>query len=341
MKAGLEVHQQLATGKLFCACPADLSETVTRTVDPTAARHRRREPRDRRGRRVPSVRATSPTSTRRPRRAASSSSTRSRPHALDPAALDVALTMALLLDARPLDEVEVMRKIVVDGSNTSGFQRTALVAVDGHARRGRPVVHDSDDLPRGGRGTEGRRIEGRDPATDSTGSGFRSSRSPPAPRSVQRGRSPRSSPRNSGSSSAPTGRVRRGIGTIREDVNVSAEGGARVELKGVQELRKIHQYVDGEVGRQATLLAAREKLTAAKARVPDDPPADRSDVAPPRVGDRSACATPCARGASCSGSVSPVFGGPPLAPRDLPRAAGTRARRPGTSGRAPGTAPFG
>jgi len=75
-----------------------------------------------------------------------------------------------------------------------------------------------------------------------------------------------------------TRRVRRGIGTIREDVNVSAEGGHRVEVKGVQELRLIHEYVDREVARQKLLLELREALVRRGARVREEPPLDVTDL---------------------------------------------------------------
>jgi len=53
------------------------------------------------------------------------------PHDLNHEALETALLIALMLNSTPLDEIQVMRKIVIDGSNTTGFQRTALVAIGG------------------------------------------------------------------------------------------------------------------------------------------------------------------------------------------------------------------
>jgi len=57
-----------------------------------------------------------------------------------------------------------------------------------------------------------------------------------------------------------TGRVKRGIGTIRQDINVSIEGGARVEIKGVQELNTISRIIENEVERQKGLLEIKNKL---------------------------------------------------------------------------------
>lgn len=53
------------------------------------------------------------------------------PRGPDREALEVALQIGYLLNAKPVDEVHFMRKIVIDGSNVSGFQRTAIVAVNG------------------------------------------------------------------------------------------------------------------------------------------------------------------------------------------------------------------
>jgi glutamyl-tRNA(Gln) amidotransferase subunit E len=64
-----------------------------------------------------------------------------------------------------------------------------------------------------------------------------------------------------------TGRVKRGLGTIRQDVNISIRDGARVEIKGVQELDLIAEVVRREVQRQLSLLAIRDELTARNALV--------------------------------------------------------------------------
>jgi glutamyl-tRNA(Gln) amidotransferase subunit E len=271
VKAGLEVHQQLATGKLFCACPAELSETVVRTVerrlratggenhaiDPAAAFQASRN--------LTFEYEATPTS-------CLVELDEEPPHPLDPEALEVALTMALLLNARPLDEVEVMRKIVVDGSNTSGFQRTALVAVDGSLEvEGRrysiPSICLEEDAAR--KVSESKR--GIRYRLDRLGIPLIEIATGPE---ITSGEEARTVAEEIGMLLRATRRVRRGIGTIREDVNVSAEGGARVELKGVQDLRKIHLYVDGEVERQTVLLAVAVELGRRRAHVPADEIAD-------------------------------------------------------------------
>ena len=57
-----------------------------------------------------------------------------------------------------------------------------------------------------------------------------------------------------------TGKARRGIGTIRQDVNVSIEGGARVEIKGFQDVRNIDYLIENEVKRQKNLIELGERL---------------------------------------------------------------------------------
>jgi glutamyl-tRNA(Gln) amidotransferase subunit E len=271
VKAGLEVHQQLSTGKLFCACPSELSETVTRTVerrlratggenhaiDPAAAFQASRN--------LTYLYEATPTS-------CLVELDEEPPHPLDSAALDVALTMALLLGARPLDEVEVMRKIVVDGSNTSGFQRTALVAVDGKLEVGGrsysiPTICLEEDACR--RGAESK--AGVHFRLDRLGIPLVEIATGPE---IQSGEEARTVAEEIGLLLRATRKVRRGIGSIREDVNVSADGGARVELKGVQELRLVPQYVDGEVARQKALIEVRNELAKRKAGVSDDAATD-------------------------------------------------------------------
>jgi glutamyl-tRNA(Gln) amidotransferase subunit E len=275
MKAGLEVHQQLATSKLFCACPAELSEEVlgsfsrtlrasggeSRAVDAAAALQASRGFVYRYEVVPPSCHV---------------EMDEEPPHALDPAALEAALLLALLVDARPVDEVEIMRKIVVDGSTTSGFQRTALIATGGHIEvRGRSHRIDSICLEEDAARRVGDSAEGITYRLDRLGIPLIEVATGP---DITSGTEAREVAEEIGSLLRATSRVRRGIGTIREDLNVSTEGGRRIEIKGVQELRKIHEYVDHEVERQRVLLRVRDELVRRGASVPDDAPRDVTEV---------------------------------------------------------------
>jgi glutamyl-tRNA(Gln) amidotransferase subunit E len=268
VKVGLEVHQQLATGKLFCACPPELSDevrgSVSRRLRPSSGEEKAVDP------------ATEFQASRGLRyRYEITPSTclveldEEPPGPLDPEALDVALTVALLVGARPVDEVEVMRKIVVDGSNTSGFQRTALVAVGGSVAVGESrysvlSICLEEDAARKIREADGEIVYRLDRL------GIPLIEIATAPE-ITSGAEARAVAEEIGALLRATRKVRRGIGTIREDLNVSIEGGHRIEVKGVQELRRIREYVEGEEGRQRALLAVAADLARRGARVEGGP----------------------------------------------------------------------
>jgi glutamyl-tRNA(Gln) amidotransferase subunit E len=259
MKAGLEIHQQLSTGKLFCRCPSELSEEFhgefSRRLHATA------------GETGTSDRAAQAQSARRllyryqiSPHSCLVEADEEPPAQLDQGALEVALTLAELLGARVVDEVQVMRKIVVDGSNTSGFQRTALIAVDGALELGgRSYSIASICLEE----DAARKIaEAPGEVTyrlDRLGIPLLEIATGP---DITSGPEAREVAEALGALLRATRRVKRGLGTIREDVNVSIEGGARVEIKGVQELRWIAQFVENEVERQRVLLKVQEELRA-------------------------------------------------------------------------------
>jgi len=274
VKAGLEVHQQLAVGKLFCACPAELTEQVTDAF----TRSLRASGGESRAVDIAAAFQASRGLVYRYEAGPSSclvEMDEEPPHPLNEGALDTALTLALLLNARPVDEIQVMRKIVVDGSNTTGFQRTALVAVDGELEvRGRrysiSTICLEEDAARKVRESPGE-VSYR---LDRLGIPLVEIATGPE---ITSGREAREVAEEIGALLRATRRVRRGIGTIREDVNVSIEGGHRIEIKGVQELRMIQEYVEGEVARQKFLLELREELRRRNARVPPDPPTDVTD----------------------------------------------------------------
>ena len=275
MKAGLEVHQQLATGKLFCRCPTELTDLVqaqiTRqlratggelhTVDPAAAFQASRG--------WTYVYETGPSN-------CLVEVDEEPPHPLNPEALAVALTVALMLHARPVDEIEVMRKIVVDGSNTTGFQRTALIALDGSLELGGkrysiPTICLEEDAARKvgeGNGQVRYRLDRLGVPLIEIATGPE----------ITNGAEARAVAAEIGALLRSTQRVRRGIGTIREDLNVSTEGGARIEIKGVQELRLLNRYAELEEKRQRSLLELRERLRRQGASRPLGPVADLTEI---------------------------------------------------------------
>jgi len=261
LRVGLEVHQQLATKrKLFCSCP-----TSSEGGEEATFYRRLRPARSELG----EVDVAAYFEWRRGRAYVYHSPRSSSclveadeepPHPLDVEALLVALAVAKALHAKPVDEVHVMRKIVIDGSNTTGFQRTALVALDGWIevdgkRVGIQTICLEEDAAR--------KIE-EDAAARVAHYGLERLGIPLIEVSTAPDiESPEEAEKVAlkiGQLLRLTGKVKRGIGTIRQDLNVSISGGAKVEVKGVQELRLISRVVANEALRQLRLLQLREEL---------------------------------------------------------------------------------
>ncbi len=189
------------------------------------------------------------------------------PRHVDDEALSVALQIADLLDASVVDQAHVMRKLVIDGSNTSGFQRSILLGQGGEIETSEGPVSVVDLMLEE---ESAKRVEETDDGVvfslDRLGVPLVEIGTGPDIRSPEQARE---AAERIGLLLRSTGAVKRGLGTIRQDVNVSIAEGARVEVKGVQDLDGIEAIVDGEVGRQAELLAIREELRERDASVGD------------------------------------------------------------------------
>lgn len=258
LKVGLELHQQLATHKLFCECASSLVD------EPDGVRFRRRlRPTQSE---LGEVDAAAIEEAKRHLTFVYEATSNSclveadeePPHPPNPEAFDVALEMALLLNAKPVNEVDFMRKIVIDGSNTAGFQRSALVALDGHLdvngkRIGVPTILLEEDAARKLGEAEGEVVY----RLDRLGIPLVEIATTP---NIETPEEAREVALAFGSLLRATRKVMRGIGTIREDVNVSIARGARIEIKGVQELRLIATFVEKEVERQQMLLEVAAEL---------------------------------------------------------------------------------
>ena len=258
LTCGLEIHQQLDTRKLFCDCRTVLVDeegsNFMRRLRPTQSELGEID-------RAALVQAEKKLRFRYQAPRGSSclvDADEEPPHAANADALDIVLTFAAMLDARPVDEVHFMRKLVIDGSNTTGFQRTAMIATDGRLEvNGRsisvPTFCLEEDAARkvdtkAGEVTYRLDRLGIPLIEVATGPELHT------PEEVKE------AAQRLGSMMRATRKVKRGIGTIREDVNISIPGGARVEIKGVQELRMLPLYVEKEVERQRSLLRIRDIL---------------------------------------------------------------------------------
>jgi glutamyl-tRNA(Gln) amidotransferase subunit E len=258
MTCGIEIHQQLDTKKLFCSCTTELVE------EPGIELHRRLRPTQSELGEVDRAALAQAERKMRFRYLAPSQvcclveEDEEPPHDADAQAIETTLTFSSLLGAKVVDEVHFMRKIVIDGSNTTGFQRTALVAVDGALEiEGKRISIQSICLEE----DAARKMEAKGQEItyklDRLGIPLIEVATGPdmhTPEEVKEVAA------RLGSLLRATKRVKRGLGTIREDLNISIPGGARVEVKGVQELRMLPEYVQREVDRQRSLLEVRELL---------------------------------------------------------------------------------
>jgi len=263
LKAGIEIHQQLNTKeKLFCHCQTLLRDSIEHSgeffrylrvtesemgeIDRAAQEEMKR---DRKFHYYTYDTTCLVENDEEP------------PAPLNDEALSVCLTLAKMFGMTPVQQVHTMRKLVIDGSNTSGFQRTALVALNG-------------TLPNGGEieticleEEAAQRVKDDIFSLDRLGIPLIEITTSPCmhtPEEVQE------VAEYMGMVLRSTGKVKRGIGTIRQDVNISIRGGARVEIKGVQELELIAEVVRREVQRQQNLLAIKNELLQKKASVHDN-----------------------------------------------------------------------
>jgi glutamyl-tRNA(Gln) amidotransferase subunit E len=180
------------------------------------------------------------------------------PARLNTEATEICLTASLLMGAKPVDEVHVMRKVVIDGSNTTGFQRTAVVALDGALQvdgKNIPITQISLEEDAARKATQSQKTSGY--LIDRLGVPLIEVTTGPvleSPAEVEK------VAYAIGTVLRATRKVKRGLGSIRQDLNVSIPEGALIEIKGVQELDLLAKAVDLEVGRQQRLLEIRDEL---------------------------------------------------------------------------------
>ncbi|HUK85819.1 MAG TPA: Glu-tRNA(Gln) amidotransferase subunit GatE [Candidatus Acidoferrum sp.] len=262
LKVGLEIHQQLnVNSKLFCSCPPELFKeepeiTFLRRLRPTQSEL---------GQVDPAAYFEFQKGVKILYEANKNSSClvemdEEPPHPINLDAVEVVLTASLMMNMQPVDEVHVMRKTVIDGSNTTGFQRTCIIALDGWIKVGEKTIPmqaaslEEDAARKTGTQDEGKTIRYR---IDRLGIPLIEVATAPviySPIEAQEvafaiGRILRD-----------TGKVMRGLGTIRQDLNVSLPNGALIEIKGVQELELISKVVEYEVQRQLGLISVKEEL---------------------------------------------------------------------------------
>ncbi|MBO8173745.1 MAG: Glu-tRNA(Gln) amidotransferase subunit GatE [Thermococcus sp.] len=258
LKVGLEIHRQLDTKKLFSPVPSELHEevdfTFQRRLRPTMSE-------------LGEIDQAALEEFKKGKTYVYEGNYKfsdlvymdeEPPHMPDEEALRVALQIAYLLNATPVDEVHFMRKIVIDGSNVSGFQRTAIIAMNGKVDTpwgsvGIPTICLEEDAARIIEREDGKVIY----RIDRLGIPLVEIATTP---DIHHPEQAKVVAKYIGDALRATRKVKRGLGTIRQDLNVSIKGGARIEIKGVQELDMIPIIIEREVLRQLNLLKIRDEL---------------------------------------------------------------------------------
>ncbi|MEA2055395.1 MAG: Glu-tRNA(Gln) amidotransferase subunit GatE [Candidatus Thermoplasmatota archaeon] len=253
-KAGIEIHQQIDTHKLFCNCQSIITEDIDysfeRILRPTQSE-------------LGDIDRAALEESKKKRRflyTASAESTclveadEEPPHSANGEAIDICLTMTALMDAKPVDEIHFMRKIVIDGSNTSGFQRTGLIAVGGKINDvGIQTIAVEEDAAR--------KLEEKGKLVtyglDRLGIPLIEIATDP---DIKNPKQVKDIAEQIGLLLRATGKVKRGLGTIRQDLNISVLNGSRVEIKGVQMLKSISKVAEKEVLRQLEIVKIKEIL---------------------------------------------------------------------------------
>jgi len=259
-KSGLEIHQQLLTEKkLFCRCPSaqyskDYNAEILRHMRPTLSEMGVYD-----GTALMEFKTKKNIIYRINRNTICTyEMDDTPPFLINEDALDIALGIGMLYECNVVDELHIARKQYLDGSIPTGFQRTAIFALDGqipYKDRTIKIVQMSieEDSCREVTDIEHERIY----LTDRLGMPLIETVTDPAMRTplevaevawicINLVRS--------------TNKVRRGMGAAREDVNVSVEGGTRIEIKGVSKISDIPLLTYNEAMRQWNLLRLRDEL---------------------------------------------------------------------------------
>jgi Glu-tRNA(Gln) amidotransferase subunit E-like FAD-binding protein len=248
--AGLEIHQQLDSSKLFCNCPSLLRKDepdfeVKRKLHAVAGEAGEVD-----------VAALYQASLKKDFVYQGYDSTclveldEEPPHEINKEALKIAVQIALLLNCKIIPITQIMRKTVIDGSNTSGFQRTLLVGLNGYleTEKGRveiSSVYLEEDAARIVSREKNKEVYKLDrlgiPLVEIVTAPDLKDAEHCKEVALKIGDILRSC------------KVRRGIGTIRQDVNVSIRGENRIEIKGMQDMNIFVKAIETEISRQKEL----------------------------------------------------------------------------------------
>ncbi len=259
-KSGLEIHQQiLSKKKLFCRCPAgqysdNYNAEILRHMRPTLSELGEYD-----GTALMEFKTKKEIIYRIHRDTVCTyEMDDTPPFEINDEALDIALGIGMLYQCTMVDEVHIARKQYLDGSIPTGFQRTAIVGVDGkipYKDREIKIVQLSIEEDACREVSDIGHL--RTYLTDRLGMPLIETVTGPDMRTPHEVADVAQICRRLVRS---TGQVRTGIGAAREDVNVSVTGGTRVEIKGVSRIVNIPLLTYNEAMRQWNLLRLRTEL---------------------------------------------------------------------------------
>lgn len=258
-KCGLELHQRIQSHKLFCKCPSILRDDPpdiiikrklravageTGSID-IAAKHAMEKSQEF------IYEGYSDTT-------CLVELDEEPPSKINEDAINIAIEIALLLKCEIVDELHFMRKTVIDGSNTSGFQRTALLARNGFIETSKGNVRiESIYLEEESAKNIKESIDNRTWRLDRLGIPLIEIQTEA---DILDEKQAKETAEKIGMILRSTNKVMRGIGSIRQDVNVSIKGHPRIEIKGFQDIRLIENVIKNEVNRQINALKTKKDL---------------------------------------------------------------------------------
>ena len=262
-KCGLEIHQQLEGKKLFCSC-----STINSDKEPDVRFERRLRAVAGETGEIDIAAKHEMQKGKKFIYDADSNDTclieydEQPPNELNKQALETTLKLALLLNAKIADEIQVMRKTVVDGSNVAGFQRTALIATGGFIETSKgkvriPIICLEEEAAQkleDGKEFVKYRLDRLgipliEIATDAD---------------IKNNEHAKEVAAHIGMVLRSVPGMKRGLGTIRQDVNVSIKDGARTEIKGFQDLKSIPKVIEYEIKRQLNATKLKQEVRKAE-----------------------------------------------------------------------------
>lgn len=282
---GIEIHQQLATGKLHSRQQGILYDYTAETIPESWPRvYRRLRAAEGEGGKIDVAarfearRNRSFTYVKSPN-AGLIELDEAPPLTHDESAVQIALTVSAMMNMNPVHAMQAMRKTVVDGSNTSGFQRTTLIATGGAIQTptapvGISLLTLEEDSARKLETQKGEGGEVVVYTLDRLGLPLIEIATDPeitTPKHAQE------TSQALGQTLRNTRRVRRGLGTIRQDLNVSIACGDRVEIKGCQDLDWIPRIIELEMARQLHFYRLANELRGVAGLPPLPPNRDDDD----------------------------------------------------------------